>query len=378
MAHIAADRVQETTTTTGSGVLTLAGAVTNFKTFASRMATSDTCWYAIVDSTNSAWEVGLGTLASSTTLDRTAVTASSNSDAAVSFAAGTKNVFITQGAGTSISMDSIATPAVPPPGGIVVFSKDVGGRNMPAYIGASGLDSALQPILGRNKLAWAQAVGNATTMSLMGIAVTAVGTATTANVVAAADLTGQRRVNYLVTVAATTAVAGWRDSTAKYFMGTGGYGGFHFIHRFGIATGVASDSTRRIFVGFTSSVSAATDVNPSTIANCLGVGADTADTNFFFMWRTGTGTVVRTNTGIPKSASDNTEGYELAMFTAPGSGVVKFEFTRFSDGAVATTTASSSVPAATTLLAPRGAVSVGGTSSVIGFSFISITIETDQ
>jgi hypothetical protein len=95
MAFVIADRVKETTTTTGTGTITLAGAVTNFETFTANLSNSDTTYYAIVDNTNNAFEVGLGTFtASGTTLARSVI-ASSNSNNLVDFGAGTKEVFIT-------------------------------------------------------------------------------------------------------------------------------------------------------------------------------------------------------------------------------------------------------------------------------------------
>lgn len=97
MAQITADRVKETTTTTGTGTITLAGAASNFRTFSSVMATGDTCYYAIVSQSGSFWEVGLGTLASSTTLARTTVISSSNSNTAVNLS-GTSDVFMTAAA----------------------------------------------------------------------------------------------------------------------------------------------------------------------------------------------------------------------------------------------------------------------------------------
>lgn len=85
------DRVQETTTTTGTGTVTLAGAVSGYQTFTAAFATGDQVTYAIVGGTE--WEVGIGTLATSSTLTRDTVYESSNADALVNFSAGTKNVW---------------------------------------------------------------------------------------------------------------------------------------------------------------------------------------------------------------------------------------------------------------------------------------------
>jgi len=92
MALIYADRVKETSTTTGTGTYTLAGAVTGYEAF-SAVGNANTCYYCATDGTD--WEVGLGTYtASGTTLARTTILASSNSDAAVNWAAGTRDVFV--------------------------------------------------------------------------------------------------------------------------------------------------------------------------------------------------------------------------------------------------------------------------------------------
>ena len=103
MALVLADRVKETTTTTGTGTLTLAGAATGFQSF-SVIGNGNTTYYAISTSGGSQWEVGIGTYTSSgTTLARTTILASSNSGSAVDLAAGTKDVFVTYPAGTSIN-----------------------------------------------------------------------------------------------------------------------------------------------------------------------------------------------------------------------------------------------------------------------------------
>ena len=96
MALVINDRVKETSTTTGTGTFSLAGAVSGFETFVAGIGNSNTTYYAIVNE-DGAFEVGLGTVtdASTDTLSRTTIISSSNSDSAVNFGAGTKNVFCT-------------------------------------------------------------------------------------------------------------------------------------------------------------------------------------------------------------------------------------------------------------------------------------------
>jgi hypothetical protein len=96
MALVINDRVKETTTTTGTGAVSLAGAVTGFEAFSAGVGNSNTTYYTIAHQTANEWEVGLGTLdGDSSDLTRTTVISSSNSDSAVDFAAGTKDVFCT-------------------------------------------------------------------------------------------------------------------------------------------------------------------------------------------------------------------------------------------------------------------------------------------
>lgn len=96
MAYVIADRVKDSTTTTGTGTITVSGtAPTGFRSFASVASVGDSLYYCISSSTGADWEVGVGTLVTSTTLSRDVVYASSNSGNLVSLAAGTKDVFCT-------------------------------------------------------------------------------------------------------------------------------------------------------------------------------------------------------------------------------------------------------------------------------------------
>jgi len=107
MALVVNDRVKETSTTTGTGTFDLAGAVSGFESFVTGIGNSNTTYYAIVNE-NGEFEVGLGTVtdAATDTLSRDTIISSSNSDSAVNFGAGTKNVFCTLPASKAVILDS--------------------------------------------------------------------------------------------------------------------------------------------------------------------------------------------------------------------------------------------------------------------------------
>jgi len=102
MALVLADRVKETTTTAGTGTVTLLGASTGYQSFAA-IGNGNTTYYTIAGQGTSEWEVGIGTYTSSgTTLSRDTVLASSNSGSLVNFSAGTKDVFCDYPAGRAV------------------------------------------------------------------------------------------------------------------------------------------------------------------------------------------------------------------------------------------------------------------------------------
>ena len=105
MALVINDRVKETSTTTGTGTFSLAGAETGFETFVAGVGDGNTTYYAISHDGTDQWEVGVGTVtdAGTDTLSRDTIISSSNSDAAVDFTAGGKTVFCTLPAKKTIS-----------------------------------------------------------------------------------------------------------------------------------------------------------------------------------------------------------------------------------------------------------------------------------
>jgi hypothetical protein len=111
MPLITADRVLETTTSTGTGPLTLAGAISGFRTFGSVCANLDTVYYSAwaVDAAGQptgAWECGLGTWGTGGVLTRTTVHSSSNAGAAVNFSAGTKRIALSETAAALLARAS--------------------------------------------------------------------------------------------------------------------------------------------------------------------------------------------------------------------------------------------------------------------------------
>jgi hypothetical protein len=93
MAFVINDRVKETTSTVGTGTVTLSGAQTGFQSFSSGIGTGSSTYYTIA--LGSQWEVGIGTLTNATTFTRDSVISSSSANALVNFSSGTKDIFCT-------------------------------------------------------------------------------------------------------------------------------------------------------------------------------------------------------------------------------------------------------------------------------------------
>ena len=146
MALVINDRVKETSTTTGTGVFSIGNAVTGFETFAAGVGNSNTTYYAIVHQTANEFEVGLGTLnGDSSPITRTTVISSSNSDSAVNFSSGTKDVFCTFPA--SKTMDMVLTTQ-----GDVPYAS---AANTPARLALGSAGQVLQVNSGGTAPEWA-------------------------------------------------------------------------------------------------------------------------------------------------------------------------------------------------------------------------------
>jgi len=128
MAFVTADRVYDTSTSTGTGAIAVSGtAPTGYRTFSAVLSVSDTFYYSIQHQTLNEWEVGLGTYSSANTFARTTIYSSSNAGFAVTFSAGTKDVFITMAASRTPQLDASGVTNISSVGANIFLADFFGG-----------------------------------------------------------------------------------------------------------------------------------------------------------------------------------------------------------------------------------------------------------
>lgn len=292
---------------------------------------------------------------------------------------GAANAHIENG---NIRLPAISTPAAPAANGLNLFGRKISGQMFPAFIGPSGLDSALQPLLARNKIGYWCPPGNGSTVpGVLGFtAPTVTGfTATARNVATTRFFTRMRRLGY-VTAATAGSVGQWRHSSMQFTIGDGStLGGFTYIIRFGTSD-AATVAGARMFMGMRITATP-TNVEPSTIVNGVGVGHGAADTNLKLFYG---GSAAQTPIDLGANFPINTlsvDMYELALFAPVDSQVIHYEVTRLNTGDVATGTLSGTVgtaiPAATTLIGPWGYRTNNATALAVGIDVASAYIQTD-
>ncbi len=287
---------------------------------------------------------------------------------------------------TTLLMDGQSSDAsAPTAGDLTVYAKAIGGRMMLKQIGASGLSTALQPFLARNKVGYWDPPGNATTVpGVFGYtALTTTGTVTARTVATTNTFTLMRRLG-LVSSATAGNLAVGRVAVAQVTLGDGaGNGGFYKICRFGCSDALTVAGARQ-FVGVSSSTSAPTNVEPSTLTNSIGVGHGAADTNLkMFYGGSAAQTPINLGANFPANTL-STDVYELALFSPPNdNNHVYYEVTRINTGHVAagtlTGTAGTALPASSTLLVYQMAWrSNNATAKAVGLDIMSDYIETDN
>ncbi len=284
--------------------------------------------------------------------------------------------------GGQLRLPSIASPAVPASGGVKVFAQDFAGTPWPTFRHPLGQENhMLQPMLqnGNYKLF---IPGGGTTVTSLGVVSTGTGTATASNVTNGTRRQRMKRIDYRVTTASTTAVAGWYDNSSQLTVGGGNSweGGFWGVMNGGPATGVAT-ATHRFFMGLRD-VGAPADTDPGTFLRCVGIGyARGTDTNLQFLHNDGAGAATKIDLGASFAVptTDQSVIWRLRMYSPPGpTQSVTYEVTNIDTGAQATGTVTTNLPSTTDFITPRIQASVGGTSSVIGAAVGPIMFHTED
>lgn len=399
MSHITEDGVLESSTTTGTGALTLAGALTGYRAFGSVMTSpSDTCWYAIwaVDGSGNRtgeWETGLGTYSGANTLTRTTVLESSNAGAAVNLSAGTKYVAMTLVAARTLQLDDALTVVLPAVASnpsaaasdtLRFYARKVGGRMTPKYIGPSGVDQFLQDKISTNRTAIYFPNGGTTVGLNLGINWTTGGTVShpTPSSTAPAIYNQQARTRWANVVTTTNQTLGLHTVTAQKSFWRGnaaGLGGFNFHARFAI--GLWPAATVRLFVGLS-------DQNTSPVAsdtlagNCCGLWHDTTEAASVLNF------VTRNNTTTTKAAitlaANLAAGqcFDFYMWSAPNGSAIFYRLDEINTGTtLVDTSTTTTIPTNTAFMGPTLQMSNGTANTTVtttAFELMAFSCQSDN
>ena len=294
-----------------------------------------------------------------------------------------------QGGNPFINMEGIASePSAPAANNLIFYAKNIGGRMLPKFVGPSGFDTALQPLIGTNRFAlWNPppqvATAPGTTVGVNGISWTTNGTLTARTIATTNMFTRMKRLGFTTASGTNNIACGAYNANATYTIGTAttpALGGFYFIAKFGDQD---TQATSRFFCGFSSSTTANIAGEPSTFTNAIGVGYGTADTNYkIFYGGSAAQTPIDLGSSFPCKLA-NTTPMEIILFAPPNSSnTVHYRLTVLStgnttSGTLTAATIGTQLPANTTLLGPRITKNNVNSGAATGFDLSSIYIESD-
>lgn len=276
------------------------------------------------------------------------------------------------------SYGATSEPSAPSAGDLLVYSKDVAGRQMLKQKGPSGLDTQIQEAIYNTGLE--TILPNATTaLSNIGTATfTAVGTISHP-ALAVGNLRLSTRRAIVTSAATANSASELRLTTTRCWRGdAAGLGGFFGVFRFGCSTAVAG---QRLFVGLTSATTAiATTQDPAALTNCVGIGNASADANLQILHNDGAGTCTKVNLGasFPVPSSVNNALYDLTLFAKANDSEIGWRVVRLDTGdAVSGTITTADVPSSTTFLAPHLYVNNNGVASAVILDFFRYYLSSD-
>jgi len=289
--------------------------------------------------------------------------------------------------GTSNQVSSVAVssdPAAPSAGNLETFARTQSGFTTLAFENNTNAVAPFQTMMPFRKISMWNAGGSqsATAPAIFGFgALTILGTNTATAPASTNMITRTRRLNYISSAVAGN-FAGHYEAASNIYLGsatTPAYSGFYFSVRFFIADTVASPRT---FVGLTSSVAAPTNVEPSTLTNCIGVGQGAADTNLkIYYGGSAAQTPIDLGVNFPTGTS-NTDLYELNLFSPPTSNnTVYYAVKRLNTAHIATGTLTGTtgtvLPLNTQVISYRAWRTNNATATAVNVAIVGVYCETD-
>ena len=278
-----------------------------------------------------------------------------------------------------IQLAAQTDPAAPAAGNLRIYAKNIAGRILPKWIGPSGVDTPFQANLGFNRVSVVMPAGGTTLSTFVGgFGTTFTNTGTAANPTPTSTnlFTSVRRATFSTGTTAGT-VASHRQSTLQVWRGNAtGLGGFFYTIRFGTDT-LASGN--RAFAGMADSVSAPTNVDPTTTTTPgkIGMAINTNTGNWNFVTNvTGTApTVTALGSSFPVNTTDL---YELILYSPQNGSSIGWRVTDLSTGAQTSGTASTNIPTNTTFLAPQFWITNNATAAAATLDFSGWYLESDN
>lgn len=376
------NRARMTTATTGTGTITLGSASSGFQTFAAAgVANGDVIRYVIEDGT--AWEIGTGTYtAAGTTLSRTLLSSSTGSLLSLS---GSATVYVTATAEDFATIDFPVQAAEPPPpaaGHGLLYSRTLAGRVIPKWMSPTGVDYPLQPHIGLNNIALWRG-GNTTTATTFAEQIGNMpytSASPSAPLIPTLATTSLRNQTYRGTIRTGTTAGGLayiRANTLRIWRGNAaGLGGFFVITRFSLSGTIQTG--QRSFVGISDSVANPTNVDPTTntTPGKIGLAQNAATGNWSLVHNvTGTApTIIALGANFP---INNTDLYEIALFSAPNGSSIDYRVVNWSTNQQTSGSLTTNIPTNTTFLAPVAWITNNAAAAQSELDFISTYVETD-
>ncbi len=275
----------------------------------------------------------------------------------------------------NLEIASSADPTPPAAGKIILYSKEIGGKQFPKVMPPSGVDFPLQAGLFFNQVSVIQA-GSGTTPSVLGCVLTNVGTVAHPTPASTNLMTQTRRFN-INSGATAGALASTRIGVLECWRGNNtGLGGFFILARFGVSVLAAG---MRAYVGLTDTATTApTNIDPTTATTPAKIGmainANTGNWNLVHNTSGVAPTVIALGANFPVNTTDL---LEMVLFAKPNDSSVTYRIKNLTTGNEVSGTLSSNLPASTAFMGRTAWATNNATAAAVQIDISRFGLETD-